>query len=74
MARKFWVTAKPLAKKESVEQRSDGALIVWIRAPAKDGEANARLVELLAEYFHKAKAHVRILHGHSSRRKLIEVD
>jgi len=74
MARKYWVTVKPLAKKESIEQRSDGSLVVLIHAPAREGAANVRLVEVLARHFHKAKAHVRILHGHRSRKKLIEVD
>ena len=74
MARKLWVTDKPLAKKESIEQRSDGEFVVSLHAPARDGKANARLVELLADHFHKAKTHVRILHGHRSRKKLVEVD
>ena len=65
---------KPLAKKESVTQQSDFDLVVSVHAPARDGKANARLLELLADYFHTAKAHVRILRGHSSRKKLIEVD
>jgi uncharacterized protein len=74
MARKFWVTVKPLAKKESVAQQSDLELVVSVHAPARDGKANGRLVEILADYFHTAKTQVRILHGHSSRKKLIEVD
>lgn len=74
MARKLWVTVKPLAKKESIEQRSDGDLIVSIRAPARNGKANARLVELLANHFHTAKADVHVVRGHSSRKKLIAVD
>jgi hypothetical protein len=74
MARKFWVTVKPLAKKESVTQQSDFDLVVSVHAPARDGKANARLVELLADHFHTAKAHVRIVRGHSSRKKLIEID
>ena len=74
MARKLWVTVKPLAKKESVTQRSDFDLVVSVHAPARDGKANGRLVELLADHFHKAKKHIRILHGHSSRKKLVEVE
>lgn len=74
VARKIWVTVKPLAKKESVTQQSDFDLSVSVHAPARDGKANARLVELLADHFHTAKSSVRILHGHSSRKKLVEVD
>jgi uncharacterized protein len=74
MARKVWVTVKPLAKKDLVTQQSECDFVVSVHAPARDGKANARLVELLADHFHTAKTQVRILHGHSSRRKLVEVD
>jgi len=74
MARRFWVTVKPLAKKESVAQQPNSELVVSVRAPASDGKANGRLIEILADYFHTAKTQVRILHGHSSRKKLVEVD
>ncbi len=74
MARKFWVTVKPLAKKEIVMRRSDNELAVSVRAPARDGLANARLIELLAEHFQTAKSHIRILRGQSARKKLLEVD
>lgn len=73
MGRKIWVTVKPLAKKESVTQRPDIDLVVSVHAPAREGKANARLVELLADHFHTAKTQVRILHGHSSRKKLVEI-
>ena len=74
MARKIWVTVKPLAKQESVALESDGALLVSVKAPASEGKANSRLIALLAEYFHTAKSNIRILRGQKSRRKLIEVD
>ncbi len=74
MARKFWVTVKPLAKKEIVTQRSDTELTVSVREPARDGLANARLIELLAEHFQTAKSRVRILRGQSARKKLLEID
>ena len=74
MARKIWVMVKPLAKHENVTVESDGALLVSVKAPASEGKANRRLIELLAEYFHSAKSNIRILRGQKSRRKLIEVD
>lgn len=74
MARKIWVMVKPLAKHENVILESDGELLVSVNAPAKEGKANSRLIELLAEYFHTAKSNIRILRGHSSRKKLIEID
>jgi uncharacterized protein len=74
MAQKFWVTVKPRAIKETVTRESDLELVVSVHAPARDGKANGRLVEILADHFHRAKTQVRILHGHRSRKKLVEVD
>ena len=74
MARKLWLTVKPLAKHENIFLRSDGELLASVNAPANDGKANNRLIELLAEYFHTAKSNIRILRGQRSRRKLIELD
>lgn len=74
MARKFWVMVKPQAKQETVTELADNHYLVAVRAPAKDGKANARLVELLAEHFHTAKSHIRILRGHAARKKLLEID
>jgi uncharacterized protein (TIGR00251 family) len=74
MGRKFWVTVKPLAKFESVSELADNHYSVAVHAPARDGKANARLIELLAEHFHTAKSHIRILRGQSARKKLLEID
>jgi uncharacterized protein (TIGR00251 family) len=74
MARKIWVTVKPLAKHENIAFHTDGELLAAVKAPANEGKANSRLIELLAEYFHTAKSKIRILRGQRSRRKLIEFD
>jgi uncharacterized protein len=74
MARKIWLTVKPQAKRESVTELAENQYSVAVRAPATDGKANARLIELLAEHFHTAKSHVRILRGQSARKKLLEID
>ena len=74
MARKVWLTVKPLAKHEHVILHSNGELLVSVNAPATEGKANRRLIELLAEYFHTAKSNIRIVRGQRSRRKLIEFD
>ncbi|HXV48053.1 MAG TPA: DUF167 domain-containing protein [Candidatus Binatia bacterium] len=74
MARKLWVVVKPLAKVEAVAEKAQGDFVVSVRPPAKNGQANARLIELLAAHFGTAKTHVRIVRGHSSRKKLIEIE
>ena len=73
MARRLQVTIKPRAKIEAIAQLSADHFIVTVHPPARDGKANARLIELLADHFVTAKSKIRILHGHTSRKKLIEV-
>ncbi|MFA6282138.1 MAG: DUF167 domain-containing protein [Candidatus Omnitrophota bacterium] len=47
---KIKVRVVPRAKKESV-QECDGALKVYLKAPALEGKANKRLIEMLSEHF-----------------------
>ena len=64
---------KPGTSQEKVVVAEDGALIVYLRAKAHDGEANKALVKVLAEYFGVAKSRVEIIQGRNSRKKVIEV-
>ena len=74
MARKIWVAVKPRAKIETVIRASESKYRASVNAPASEGEANRRLIELLAEFFHTAKSNIRIVRGHKALRKLLEVD
>jgi len=74
MARRISVTVKPNARKSLVAKLSETDYRVSVHAPAQHGEANRVLVELLAQHFDVPKTTIRIVHGHSSRRKLVEID
>jgi uncharacterized protein len=67
------IRVTPRARKPGIEVAGDGTLIVKVREPAEDGRANAAVEEVLAGHFGVAKRAVTILHGHGSRRKLVEV-
>ncbi len=58
---------------DKIEKLEDGTYIIYIRARAHDGEANAALIKLLADYFNVPKTSIRIKSGASSRTKLIEL-
>jgi uncharacterized protein (TIGR00251 family) len=73
MAQKIAVTVKPNAKKAEVTKLSDAEYRVAVRPPAQDGKANEAVIDLLADYFGIAKSSVKIIRGHSSRHKLLEV-
>jgi len=68
------VRVQPRASKKSVEGVKDGALRVKLTAPPAEGEANAQLIEVLSRELGTRKSAMRIVKGHSSRDKLVEVD
>ena len=67
------MTVKPNARKSLIAKLSETEYRVSVHAPAQDDEANRVLIELLAQHFDVPKTTIRIIHGHSSRRKLVEV-
>jgi uncharacterized protein (TIGR00251 family) len=69
----FPVRVQPRASKDEIAGVMDGALKVRLRAPALEGRANDALCEFLAELLKTPKAAVRILSGHHSRCKRVEV-
>lgn len=73
MARRIHVTVKPRARKSEVAQTATGEYRVSVRAPARDGKANLELIEILAMHFNLPRSSLKIVRGHSARRKLIEI-
>ncbi len=67
------VTVKPNAKEEKTVPQPDGSFVVSLKAPSREGKANARLPKVLAEYFKTVPSCVRIVSGVSSRKKIIEI-
>ena len=67
------VTAKPYAKTASVEETGPQTYTVAIDAPAQDGRANLRLIEIMAEHLHVPKAAIRIVRGQTSRHKALDI-
>jgi hypothetical protein len=74
MARNFSVVVKANARHIGVEKISESEFRVAVRAPARDGAANRAVIDALAEFFAIAKSSLRIVRGHSSRKKHVEID
>lgn len=70
---KISVFVKIKSKVESIEQALDGSYVVRVNARPVEGEANTRIIELLAEYFKVPKKSITILSGHSSKKKIIQI-
>lgn len=56
--------------------RRDAALAakVYLTKPAQDGLANQQLLDLLSEHLNLKKYQIKIIKGHKSRNKLIEIN
>lgn len=73
MIMKINVFVNPNSKYSQVTKLSDYDYKVKVDAPAKDGEANSRLIEILARHFEVDKNSVSIVKGFKSKRKIVNV-
>ncbi|MCM8797766.1 MAG: DUF167 domain-containing protein [Candidatus Omnitrophica bacterium] len=64
-----------VAKASSSRVKDEGGrLKVYVTSPAQDGMANAKVIELLAEYLGVKKYELRIVKGLKSKDKTVEVN
>ena len=68
---KYNAIVKPGSFKDEVVITENNSIIIKTRKRAHDGEANVAVIELLAKHFHVPKTSITILHGATSRKKLI---
>ncbi len=70
---KLQVRVKANARRNHVEVREDGSLSVSVTVPPVEGKANKKVIELLADHFHKPKSSIIIVAGKQSKQKTVEV-
>ena len=70
---KINVIVKPNSKKAEVEKIDEENYKIKVNAPASEGEANKRLIEILSEHFNVSKSSIRILKGFKNRNKIVEI-
>jgi len=70
---KIFVSVKPNARREEVQKVDDAHFVVRANAPAKEGKANRRVEELLAEYFDVPKMSVWLVGGRTSKEKTFDI-
>ena len=61
----------PNAKRNEIKKENEG-LKVYLTAPAIEGKANKRLLEILAKHFNCRKSELKIIKGEKTRNKLIK--
>lgn len=70
---KIGVKVVPGAKIEQVKPSIGLDLKVWVKGKPKEGEANKCVVVLIANHFKVPKSQIKIVSGHKSRNKIIEI-
>ena len=70
---KVRVRVKPNSKRQAVREEG-GVLVVQVKSPPVEGKANEELREVLAKHFGVPKSAVRVVSGHRSRNKVVEVE
>ena len=72
---KIPATIKPNSRhREEVVVGNDGVYIIYTKAPAIEGRANAAATKLLAKYFGVAQSGVRLVRGARAKRKVFLID
>ena len=65
---------QPRAARSRIVGRHGEAIKIQVHAPPVDGAANAALIALLAETLAVPRRAIRIVHGATSREKLVEIE
>ncbi len=72
---KISVHIKPSSRhREEVVKNDDETLMVYTKAPAIEGRANAAVIKLLAKHFKVASSKVKLVRGATSKYKIFEID
>ena len=70
---KITVLAKINSKSEKVEKIGEGEYKVFVNKPAKMGQANKRIIELLSKHLEIPKSLIYFEHGIRSKKKIFEI-
>jgi uncharacterized protein (TIGR00251 family) len=63
----------PRAHQNAIVSYENGILKIRLHAVPEKGEANAELIEFLADEFNLSKSSISIVRGHTSRIKHVEI-
>ncbi len=63
----------PRAKQNKIDIDNDGTYRIHITAAPVDNAANVAVIKMLSEYFDVPKSQIKIVHGDTSRTKVVEI-
>ena len=68
------IRVQPRASRNSIEIGADGTVRIRVTAPPDRGKANEAVVKLLSKNLGIPKSSVRIVRGHTSRSKSVQIE
>ncbi len=68
------VKVKPSSKKEFIEKISIDTFSICVKEPAERNLANKKIISIIASEFRIPSGKVRIINGHHSKSKILNVD
>ncbi len=73
MTKDLLVRVVPRSSRTEIVEQSVGYLKIKLKAAPQKGQANAELIKFLAKHFDVPKSQIEIIHGLTSREKLIRI-
>jgi hypothetical protein len=70
---KYNIRVIPRSSKNIITEMPDKTLKIKLTAAPVDGEANKKLIALLADHFDVAKSKIKIVSGLTSKNKIVEI-
>jgi len=70
---KVSVIAHPNSKNPRIEKDAFNTIHVYVKEPARDGQANKTIIKTLARKYDVPKAAIKIIHGLKSKSKTVEI-
>jgi len=70
---KIFVKAKPNSKEESIKKLSETNFEICVKEPPVKGQANAAIMVALTRHFGVPLSSIKIISGHASRQKIVEI-
>ena len=70
---KIFIKAKSNSKKESIKKISETNFEIRVKESPVKGKANAAIAKALARHFGVPPSAVKIISGHTSRQKIVEI-
>ena len=68
---KLFVTVKPNAKQNTVQQTDETHFRISVKSPPQEGRANEAVIQVLSDYFGAPKSRFLMIQGKQAKHKVV---